>query len=190
MSNERFPRIQPESMTTRQREVAEGIAAGPRGEVKGPFVALLHHPDLAERLQQLGEHLRFGTGLQGDAVELAILVTARAWDCQYEWLAHRRIALASTDLASEIIDAVAENRRPADMPAHLEDVYNFCHELHLRGEPDERAYDAVEARYGKQGALDLIALCGYYSLLAMVLNTARIPLPDGVAAPLSALRRT
>ena len=189
MAQERFPRIPLEVMTPRQREVAQGIAAGPRGEVRGPYIPLLHNPDLAERLQQLGEHLRFGTGLPGEVIELAVLITARAWDCQYEWFAHRRIALVTTNLAPAIMDAVAENRRPTAMPVYLEEVYDFCRELQARGEPGEGTYDAIEARYGKQGTLDLIALCGYYAMLAMVLNTARISLPDGVAAPLAAIRR-
>lgn len=189
MSEQRFPRLAPEQMTPRQREVAQQIAAGPRGEVKGPFLALLHNPDLAERIQQLGEHLRFGTELPGEVIELAVLVAARVWDCQYEWAAHRRIATATTSLAPEIMDAIAAGRDPGEMPGHLRDAYVFCMAVHRLGQPGEAACDAVEARYGKRGVLDLLALCGYYTMLAMVLNTAQVPLPDGAAPPLEPLRR-
>ena len=54
----RFPKLTPEQMTSAQREVAAEIAAGPRGEVRGPFIALIHSPELARRIQSLGEYLR------------------------------------------------------------------------------------------------------------------------------------
>ncbi|WP_296560259.1 carboxymuconolactone decarboxylase family protein [Pigmentiphaga sp.] len=190
MQEPRFPRIPPEQMDPRQREVAASIAAGPRGEVKGPFLALLHHPDLADRLQQLGEHLRFGTGLPPELVELAVLVTARHWDCQYEWFAHRRIALNTTSLDAAVIDAIAHGQPLPAMPDEQRDACDFCGELLRDGEPGERAYDAILQRYGRRGVLDLLALCGYYGLLAMVLNTARIPLPDGTPAPLPPKHRS
>ncbi|HEY0296214.1 MAG TPA: carboxymuconolactone decarboxylase family protein [Bordetella sp.] len=184
MQPQRFPAIDPGHMTARQREVADKIAGGPRGGVKGPFLALLHHPELADRLQQVGEHLRFGTGMPQEVVELVILVTARHWDCQYEWYAHNRLARANTRLDPAVIEAVARDEAPAGMPAELQDAYDFCIEVHRHGQPGDRAYAAVEARFGKQGVLDLLATCGYYSLLAMVLNTARIPLPEGEPPPL------
>src|SRR5690606_28795923 len=146
--SERFPRIAPEAMTDRQREVAAEISAGPRGEVKGPFIALLHNPELAGCLQRVGEHLRFNTGLSGEVVELGILITARAWDCQYEWIAHRRIASNTTALPPEIMDAVARNERPAFMTEELCDVYDFCTEVQAAGVPSAQAYERVETRYG------------------------------------------
>lgn len=157
---------------------------------QGPFLALLHHPDLADRLQQLGEHLRFGTGLPPELVELAVLVTARHWDCQYEWFAHRRIALNTTSLDAAVIDAIAHGQPLPAMPDEQRDACDFCGELLRDGEPGERAYDAILQRYGRRGVLDLLALCGYYGLLAMVLNTARIPLPDGTPAPLPPKHRS
>lgn len=186
--SERFPRIPPEAMSDKQREVVAEIAAGPRGEVKGPFIALLHNPELAGCLQKVGEHLRFGTGLPAEVVELGILITARAWDCQYEWMAHRRIAAGTTTLSAEIMDAVARDERPASMPEELRDVYEFCTGTQRLGAPGREAYARVEARYGKRGVLDLLAICGYYTLLAMVLNTAEPPLPDGMAPPLKPVR--
>jgi len=88
----RFEVLQREQMTPRQREVADAIASGPRGALKGPFLALIHNPELASRVQALGEHLRYGTGQPQQLVEIAILLTARRWSCDYEWAAHSRIA--------------------------------------------------------------------------------------------------
>lgn len=183
----RFPAIAPDAMTPEQKEVAAEIAAGPRGEVRGPFVALLHNPKLAARIQALGEYLRFNTKFGRQLTELAVLVTARHWTCQYEWFAHERIARAA-ELKPEIIDAIAAGRRPEGMSADEAMVHDVCVQALTNGAPEDALYDAAVARFGRDGMLDLLALSGYYSLLAMVLNTARPVLPNGAPEPLKPLQ--
>ena len=76
---QRFPAIAPEAMTPEQKRVADVVASGPRGGLRGPFLPLLHNPALMECLANLGEHLRFKTRIPPELTELAILVTARKW---------------------------------------------------------------------------------------------------------------
>ncbi|WP_439594396.1 carboxymuconolactone decarboxylase family protein [Falsiroseomonas sp.] len=183
---ERFPAIPPERMTDAQREVAAAIAGGPRGSVRGPFLALLHHPALAMQIQGLGAHLRYGTGMPQALVELLILVTARRWSCQYEFFAHARIA-RSEGLPEPVIEAIAEGRRPEAMTEDQALVHDFAIAVHRDGKPTDALYAAAEARFGKPGVLDLLALAGYYTMLAMVLNTADPALPEGAVPPLKPL---
>ncbi len=182
----RFEILPREAMSERQREVADTIASGPRGALKGPFLALIHNPELASRVQALGEHLRYGTGLPQALVEIAILVTARRWSCDYEWAAHSRIA-REAGLREEIIGAIAVRTRPQDLSEDEALLHDFAMETVWNGEPSDASFDAVVARFGRATALDLLAVCGYYSLLAFVLNAARLPLPPGASAlaPLS-----
>ncbi|MBX9593723.1 MAG: carboxymuconolactone decarboxylase family protein [Roseomonas sp.] len=186
MNEVRFPAIPADQMNDAQKEVANAIAGGPRGSVRGPFLALMHNPGLAMRVQALGEHLRFGTGITQSLVELLILVTARKWTCQYEWFAHARIARAE-GLPEPIIAAIAAGQRPADMNDDQALVHDFAVAVHKDGTPPNALYDQAVARFGRAGVLDLLALCGYYTMLAMVLNTARPPLPDNTPDPLKAL---
>jgi 4-carboxymuconolactone decarboxylase len=171
-------------MTPRQREVAAQIAAGPRGEVRGPFLALIHHPELAQRLQQLGEQLRWGARLPPRLVELAVLVTARRWTCQHEWLIHEQLA-RKAGLADEVIVSISRNQIPS-MDAQAAAVHAFCTEAHVNGRVSDGVFEEVKVRFGLDGALELLALCGYYSLMAMVLNTAGLPLPGNAPPPLAA----
>src|SRR5271156_5119657 len=101
----RFPRLAHENMTPAQREVAAEISAGPRGEVRGPYIALIHNAELARRMQQLGEHLRWNGKLPPRLLELAVLVTAREWNCQHEWYMHEKLA-RKAGLEPRILDAV------------------------------------------------------------------------------------
>jgi len=169
-------------MSAEQREVARAIAAGPRGEVRGPFIALLHHPGLARHLQSLGEQLRWNSKLPPRLLELAVLVTARRWTCQHEWLIHEQLARRA-GLDGAIVDALRERRDP---PAEGDEalVYAFCSEAHASGRVSDDTFEPVRARFGLDGALELLVLCGYYTLMAMVLNTAGLPLPGNAEAPL------
>jgi 4-carboxymuconolactone decarboxylase len=183
MTQPRFPRLTPEAMTPAQREVAAEIAAGPRGEVRGPFIALIHNPELTRRLQKLGEYLRWEGKLPSYLKELAVLVTARRWTCQHEWLMHSKLALEA-GLAASVVDAIREGKLPPEMSADERAVYAFCSEAHASGRVGNEAFLAIQSRFGLDGALELLALCGYYSLMAMVLNTAGLPLPGDADPPL------
>ena len=179
----RFPRLTPEQMTETQRAVTAEITAGPRGEVRGPFIALIHNPELASRLQRLGEHLRWQGKLPPKLKELAVLVTARRWTCQHEWVMHSKLALEG-GLAKETVDAIAANREPANLSDDENAVYRFCREVHATGRAGDETFEPIKKRFGLDGALELIALNGYYTLMAMVLNTAGLPLPGNAAPPL------
>ncbi|HYN12173.1 MAG TPA: carboxymuconolactone decarboxylase family protein [Burkholderiales bacterium] len=173
-------------MTLAQREVAAEIAAGPRGEVRGPFIALLHHPALARRVQQLGEQLRWGSKLPAGLLELAVLVTARRWTCQHEWIMHEKLA-RQAGLDARIVAAIAEDRAPPGMSEDEAAVYAFCRDAHRTGHVEDETFSRIKDRFGLDGALELLALCGYYSLMAMVLNSAGLPLPDNAEPPLQKL---
>ena len=189
MSEPRFPILKPEERTARQNEVAASIAEGPRGAIRGPFLALIHQPELADRLQRVGEHLRYGSVLPKAMTELAVLTVARRWSCQYEWFAHARIARTTTDLPEAIIVAISEGKIPTGMTDEQETVYHFVKETLANGAPADAIYDRAVEHYGHAGVLDLIGLTGYYSTIAMVLNTSRIPLPDGATPPLAPIVR-
>jgi 4-carboxymuconolactone decarboxylase len=179
----RFPRLTPENMTLAQREVAAEISAGPRGEVRGPYIALIHNAELARRMQQLGEHLRWNSKLPPVLLELAVLVTAREWNCQHEWYMHEKLA-RKAGLEPRIFEAVAQGREPQGMSADEALVYEASRQAHRTGRLDDATFAAARERFGLDGTLELLALNGYYSMMAMVLNTAGMPLPDNAAPPL------
>jgi 4-carboxymuconolactone decarboxylase len=187
MDTQRFKPLTPETMTPEQKEVADRIMAGPRKGMRGPFSALLRSPGLADSAQKLGEYVRFNTSIPPRLNELAILLTARHWTAQYEWYAHHRLAMQA-GLSPDIATAIAEGKRPGSMGPEETIVYDFGHELIETGQVSDASYKAVVDKFGERGAVDLIGVMGYYSLVSMVLNVDRVPIPEGGKLPLAALK--
>lgn len=171
------------SLTADQRRVLDAIASGPRGGARGPFPALLRSPELADRAAKLGEFLRYNTSLPPRLSEMAILITARAWTAQYEWFAHAPLAIKG-GLSEEIVAAIAERRRPEGMQPDEAALYEFCTELHRDHRVSDATYGRALELFGERGIVEIIGLSGYYVMVAMTLNVAGVPLPEGTALPL------
>jgi len=181
----RFKELNPSEMTEAQRKAYESIVSGPRGGARGPFNALLRSPDLADRVQRVGEYVRFNSSLPKHLNELAILVVARYWTAQYEWYAHRQLALAA-GLDARIADEIAQGKRPAGMKDDEAAVYDFCKELHEKKSVGDATYAKALQKFGERGVIDLVGVSGYYTMVSMILNVERHPLPEG-AVPLAEL---
>jgi len=143
---------------------------------------------MVNRARGLSDYLRFKSSLPPRLSEFVILITAREWSQQYEWNAHHSLAMKG-GLSPEIAKAVAEGRRPERMADDEAALYDFCIELHRNRSVSDATYARALAKFGEQGLVDAIGLSGWYTLVAMVLNTARTPLPAGVAPPLAAFPR-
>jgi 4-carboxymuconolactone decarboxylase len=183
----RFPALAESEMSEAQRTVYRDIAAGPRGGVRGPFNALLRSPELADRAQKLGEWVRFNSSLPERLKEFAILVTARYWSAQYEWHSHHAHALKA-GLDPRLAAELALGKRPSGMTEEEAAVHDFCKQLHENKAVDDATYARVVKCFGERGAVDLIGVIGYYTLVSMILNVDRVPLPDGAPAPLSPIK--
>jgi 4-carboxymuconolactone decarboxylase len=177
----RFPEIKREQMNDTQKRVYDEIAAS-RGSVRGPFGVLLRSPELADRWQRLGEYVRFKTSLPPRLNEFAILITARFWAAQYEWYAHRPLAIKG-GLAESITEDLAHNKRPANMRPDEELVYDFCTALHRDHFADGPLFKRAMETLGERGVIDLIAVSGFYGAVSMVLNVAEIAIPPGEKSP-------
>jgi 4-carboxymuconolactone decarboxylase len=182
--SDRMPPIPAERMSEAQRQAMAEIVAGPRGALIGPFVPLLRSPDLMNRVQKVGEYLRFGSSLPTCLNELAILITARHWSQQFEFYMHRPMAL-NAGLRGELVDAVADRRRPSSLQDEERIIFDFCDELLRTQSVSDATYGHAVQAFAEQGVIDLTSVVGYYSLLAMVMNVARTPLPAGADPPLA-----
>ena len=185
----RFKPLTEDLMSEAQKKAARELASGPRGRMNpnGPNALFLRSPDLMSRTQKVGEYLRYSSSLPTRLNEFAILVTARQWNAQVEWIAHHPLALKA-GLDPAVAEDLKVGKRPAAMKADEAAIYQFCRELHETRQVSDATFKAVYDLYGERGVIDLVALTGYYTMLAMVLNVAQQPLPGGVEPPLPALK--
>ena len=183
----RFKKLAESEMDDAQLKVYRDLMSGPRGGVRGPFNALLRSPVLADRAQKLGEYLRFESVLPARLNEFAILITARYWNAQYEWFAHYTHAMKG-GLNPAVAADLAQGKRPANMQDDEAIVYDFCSELHKNKCVSDATYQSALDKFSERGVIDLIGVSGYYSLVSMVLNVDRQPLPEGTPPPLPELK--
>lgn len=187
LRGDRFTPLTYADLTPEQKTLAEHVMSGERGSLNGPFNVYLRSPEMGDLAQKLGAYTRFHTSVPKKLNEFAIIITARFWNSQYEWLAHRKNA-ADAGLSSEIIEAVATGKRPASMQPDEEAVYNFCTELLDTRQVSDKTFGAAKSKLGEQGVVDLIAVMGYYDIVSMALNVDRYPLPEGAKPELKPLK--
>ena len=187
-AQDRMPPIPADKLTAAQRKAAEDFKAARSAEVSGPFWPLMRSPEVMSRARAMGDYLRFKSALPPRLSEFVILLTARRWTQQYEWNAHEPLA-AQGGLSADIIKAVALGRRPERMAADEEAVYTFWDELQRNQSVSDGTYAKALAALGEQGVVDTLGITGYYTMLAMVLNTARTPLPAGATPALAPFPR-
>ena len=178
--------IPPDRMTAEQRRVHDQIVAGPRGYVAGPFAVLLRSPEVADRVQELGAFLRFHISLAPRLKELAILMVARLWSCQYEWRAHELHARKS-DLDPALIEAIRLGRLPIFNDGEEEAVHDLTQALVRDHVVGDAVYGRCVESFGEATVVELVTLIGYYALIAQTINAFEVALPDGVEAPLPPL---
>ena len=169
-----------DDLTPAQREVADEIRQGPRGEITGPFVALLRSPELLRKVADVGTHLRFTELAISPAVrELTILAVARFWEQAFEWTHHLPLAVAAGVPEAACADLLA-GERPRGLPDDLDVTLRVVVELQTDHRVSDDTYRRAVGAFGEAGVVEITTAVGYYTTLAMVMNVAEAPSPSAV----------
>ena len=187
-AQDRMPPIPSDRLTDAQKQAIADFKAARSADISGPFVPLLRSPEVMTRARAMGDYLRFKSTLPPRLSEFVILITSRRWTQNYEWYAHEPLARRA-GIKPEIIAAIAEGRRPAGMSEDEEALYALCDELQRNQGVSDATYARAVEKFGEAGVIDAVGITGYYTMLAMVMNTARTPLPDGAKPPLTPFPR-
>jgi 4-carboxymuconolactone decarboxylase len=187
-AQERMPPIPAEKLTDAQKKAAEDFAAIRQSAPTGPFAVMLRVPELMDLSFRWRQHVQSRSALSQRNAEFIILLTAREWTQQYEWNAHQPAALQQ-GLTPELVAAIAEGRRPERMDEEQTILYDLCTELQRHKSVSDATYARAVAKFGEPGVVEATSMAGYYTMLAMVMNTARTPVPAGAKPPLAAFPR-
>jgi 4-carboxymuconolactone decarboxylase len=179
----RLKLLSPGEMTPEQKQTYDEAIAGKRGSAPAPMMAWLSSPAMARHATRLGEELRFNTLFPAKLSEIAILVTARHFTAHYEWWAHKRLALKG-GIDPAIIEAIRDRRTPVFDEPKGKTIYEVAKSLHEGHGLSKSIYDEAVSVLSDRGLVEIIGLCGYYTLVSLTLNTFEFGLPEGEASEL------
>ena len=171
---DRFKPSRREELDERQKAVFDAIEAGPRGSVPWIFHLYLESPELADRVQELGAFCRYRTGLPPHLSELAILIVAQHWGAEYEWRAHEAEA-RKAGLPDAVIAAIESGKEPSFDNADASLIYAFCTAYFSDNDVSSALFAQAIERFGRRTVVELAAVLGYYSMLAMAIRIFRLP---------------
>jgi 4-carboxymuconolactone decarboxylase len=199
LRGDRFRGLGYAEMTAEQRVMLDHTVNSARAvtntTANGPFNVLLRSPEIGDQVQQLGNSIRFSSGLSPAQRELATLAAGRAWTSRYEWYAHARYA-AQAGIPASVIDAIAAGRAPDLGPLAKDEAlaWRVGEELMFTRRVSDATYREALATLGEQSLAAAAALTAYYELVSMILNVDRYPLPadapPGAADALAPLPQT
>ncbi|WP_339156843.1 carboxymuconolactone decarboxylase [Bradyrhizobium sp. 2S1] len=186
----RFPPLKAEELSPAQKAWVDMISAPPRNAkfTAPPYRAYLRNPDLAPKLSNLSEYLRWNTSLPARLSEMAILITARHWTAQYEWSAHYPLAMKG-GLDPKIADAIARGMRPEAMKDDEAALYDLGIALYRDKKVNDAVYKAALEKFGERGILDIIGIMGYYDMVSMTLIAMHAGSANDSIPPLPVLEK-
>jgi 4-carboxymuconolactone decarboxylase len=177
VAQDRMPTIPTDKLTDAQKKAVADYKDLRKVDLNGPpWTVLLRVPDLVVPSLQMRLHNLNNSVLSPKLAELAILIAARSWTNYYEWNSHSQEA-ATAGLSAAIIAAVADGRRPEKMTEDEAILYDFCTELLHNQSVSDPTYARAVVKFGEPGVVEAASLVGYYTYLAMIMNTARTPSP-------------
>ena len=163
-----------DNLTEEQKEIHDTIVSGPRGHVVGPLRIWLNNPGLARSAQTVGEYARYGTSLSKGLSELAIITTGRVWSSAFEWEHHAPLAIEG-GIDPENVNIISMGQRPNFTKAEEEAVFDFAAEANILKNVSDNTYNNLVNILNETAAIDIVGICGYYSLISMTLNVFKVP---------------
>lgn len=171
----------PSTYSEDQKRIADSIA-GTRGSIRGPFGPWLHAPGLADPAQGVGAFLRYGSKMPANLRELAICTVGQHWQANYEWFAHAPIAI-DEGVDAGAIELLRNGEAPAPLTEDEQLVHDLATEMVNSGRLSEASYTRGVARLGDELMVELVGICGYYTLISFTLNVFDVPVPEGEDPP-------
>lgn len=183
----RLPYLRYDELDPDGQQVWDGVVGTRGGQLTnehggliGPFNAFVHAPGVGQHLSALGAKVRYETTIERRLNELAIITVGARWKAEFEWWAHARMARRH-GVPDAVVDAIERGEEPPFEADDERTVYTFAAQLVSTGQVSQDAYDAARQLLGDAGLVELVSVCGYYTVISFLLNAFTVPLPDGVS---------
>jgi 4-carboxymuconolactone decarboxylase len=145
-----------------ERRKAQGAGFG------GPYSALMNHPKLCAKIEDLGFYLKFQGHLPRNIYQFVVLSVARSTGATFEWIDHAKYAEAAGVPAS-VITTLQEHgisdgvfQAPYDLVAKV-----LATTLPWKDVPNA-LQDQIIKEYGVEALVELVVLSGFYQMFAAI----------------------
>ena len=178
----RLPLPERENLDEESRKTFDSLAnpaGGSLAGLRGPGGMRLHSPELSRGLRPANIRLRDPDVIDARTRELAILITAREHDCQFEWAAHEAEA-KSEGVSGEVVEIVRHRRPTTGLAEPDAALITFGRELFGDHRVTPETYARVAAQFDRRTLVDLVNLMGMYAMTAASLIAFDAQLPEGI----------
>jgi 4-carboxymuconolactone decarboxylase len=172
-------RLNPQDKAIFDRMQAKRTAAG--APLAGPYLALMNHPELAEKIEALGYFLKFQGALSREIYQFVVLNVARRCGAAFEWVDHVQHA-RQAGVPDAVIEAIRSGN-PGPFPEPYATAMPVLEAALAWKDVPQAAQDAAIARFGVKGFVELVVLAGFYEMFSSINEGFAVPLPPGVSAP-------
>lgn len=172
----RLPEPERDKLTDSGKQIFDVIDST-RGGVWGPYAVLMHVPPLAKRIASVGEYLRFQGTLPADEREVAILTAAQRSGSEFEWSKHEPIARES-GVTEEGLRSIKAAAVPNDLSHRQRLIVHAVRELFDTRTLSDGTFADCHSEFGTEALIEVVAIAGFYKLLAFILQTFDITTAD------------
>lgn len=173
-----------ERLTGKAKKIYDDILARRAAKgtnVRGLYIPLMNHPELAQLIEKLGYYLKFEGKLPRDAYQFIVLAVARKIGVAFLWLDHLESARAS-GLNDTLIEAILKANYDA-IPHPYSVILGVTEEVLALKSISENIQNETIKIYGVEGFLEVVTLCGFYQMVGEITQAFNVPLPEGTKAP-------
>ena len=188
-AQDRMEPVEADTLTEAQKKALAGRPGQSTGVPKaGSARYLIRVPEIMPLVNQMVDHVRHRSVMDQRLSELVILVTVREWSQPFQW--HNHVPMAKhAGLKDDIIEAIAQGRRPERMAEDEEALYDFCLEIQRNQSVSDQTYERALAKVGEAGIVEALHIQGLYAYLARFFNVLRHATPPGMKPELLPFHR-
>ena len=174
----RLPNLTRDIVPTEFLEAFDEVTAESGGVITGgPGSITINSPEMARRRAYLTNYLRFESTFPKKIQELAIIVTARAMDCQYVWNAHAPAA-RNQGVSDDLVDAIRDKKTLPHLSPDEAAIISYATEFFQTHKVSTPTFNSALEQFGSQHLVEITALIGHYTQTSMILNTFEVTLPE------------
>ena len=181
-SGSRLPPVKREDFDEQGKQQYDALVGRMGGRslagLRGPGGLNLCSPKAAQYLSGLSNYLRYESGLSGRVREIAILVTAREMDNQFEWTAHEPNALQE-GVPPEVIEVIKRRKPTETLDATDAAIIQLGRQVFGEKKVASDVFARARNIFGDRGLVELVLLMGSYSSIAALLTTFDVQLTPG-----------